>query len=36
MAGVSSRFAVVTEEEVLQIQDKAIPNNTKKVMKLPN
>ena len=34
MAGVNSRFAEVAEEDILQMQDKAIPNNTKKATKL--
>ena len=33
MAGVNSRFAEVTWNDILQMQDKAIPNNTKKATK---
>ena len=33
-AYVISRFAVVTEEEIFQMQDNAIPNNAKKATKL--
>ncbi|CAH3013806.1 unnamed protein product, partial [Porites evermanni] len=33
MAGVNSRFAQVSEVEILQIQDKAVPENTKKATK---
>ena len=33
MAGVNSRFAQVSEAEILQIQDKAVPDNTKKATK---
>ena len=34
MAGVNSRFVEVTEDNILQMQDNAIPNNTKKATKL--
>ena len=34
MAGVNSHFVVVTEEEIFQMQDNAIPNSTKKATKL--
>ena len=34
MAGVNSRFAEVTENDVLRMQDSAIPKNTKKARKL--
>ena len=34
MAGVNFRFAEVTEDDILRMQDNAIPNNTKKTMKL--
>ena len=30
MAGVSSRFAQVSEADILRIQDEAMPENTKK------
>ena len=30
MAGVNSRFASVSESEILKIQDDAVPENTKK------
>ena len=30
MAGVNSRFASVSESEILQIQEDAVPENTKK------
>ena len=33
MAGVNSRFAKVSEAEILQIQDEALPENTKKATK---
>ena len=33
MAGVNSRFAQVSEAEILQIQDEAVPENTKKATK---
>ena len=33
---VNSHFAVVTEEEIFQMQDNAIPNSTKKATKLGN
>ena len=33
MNGANSRFAVVTEEEIFQMQDNTIPNTTKKAMK---
>ena len=33
MAGVNSRFAQVSEAEILQIQNEAGPENTKKVTK---
>ena len=33
-AGVSSRFAEVTENNILRMQDITIPNNTKKATKL--
>ena len=29
MVGVNSRFAEVTEDDILRMQDNAIPNNTK-------
>ena len=29
MAGVNSRFTEVTEDEILRMQDKSIPKNTK-------
>ena len=34
MAGVNSRFADVTKDDTLAMQDNAIPNNTKKATKL--
>ena len=34
MAGVNSGFDEVTEDDILWIQDNAIPNNTKKAIKL--
>ena len=34
MATVNSHFVVVTEEKIFQMQDNAIPNNTKKATKL--
>ena len=34
IAGVNSRFAEVTENDILRMQDTAIPNNTKKATKL--
>ena len=34
MVGVNSRFAKVTENDILQMQDITIPNDTKKTMKL--
>ena len=34
MAGVNSRFAEVTENDILQMQDITIPNDTKKATKL--
>ena len=34
MAGVNSRFANVSESEILKIQDDAVPENTKKATKL--
>ena len=34
MAGVNSRFAEVTENDILRMQDITIPNNTKKATKL--
>ena len=34
MAGVNSCFAKVTENDILQMQDITIPNNTKKATKL--
>ena len=34
MAGVNYRFAVLTEKEIFQTQNNAIPNNTKKARKL--
>ena len=34
VAGVNSRFAEVTENDILRMQDTAIPNNTKKATKL--
>ena len=33
MAGVNSRFAQVSEAEILQIQDEAEPENTKEATK---
>ena len=33
MAGVNFRFAEVTEDNILRMQDNAIPNNTKKATK---
>ena len=33
MVGVNCRFPEVTENDVLRMQDDAIPNNTKKAMK---
>ena len=33
MAGVNSRFAQVSEAEILQIQDEAVPENTKEATK---
>ena len=33
MASVKSRFAVVTEKEIFQMQDIIIPNNKKKALK---
>ena len=32
MAGVNSRFAQVSEAEILRIQDEAVPENTKKAV----
>ena len=34
MAGVNSCFAKVTENDILQMQDITIPNDTKKATKL--
>ena len=34
MAGVNSRFAEVTENDILRMQDITIPSNTKKATKL--
>ena len=34
MASVNSRFAEVTEDDILRVQDNAIPNNTNKATKL--
>ena len=34
MAGVNSRFAEVSENYILRMQDITIPNDTKKAMKL--
>ena len=34
MAGVSSRFAEVTENDILRMQDITIPNDTRKATKL--
>ena len=34
MTGVNSRFAEVTENDVLRMQDNTNPNNTKKATKL--
>ena len=34
MAGVNSRFAEVTENDILRMQDITIPNDTKKTTKL--
>ena len=34
MAGVNSRFASVSESEILKIQEDAVPGNTKKATKL--
>ena len=34
MAGVNSRFAVMTEEEIFKMQNNAKSNNTKKAKKL--
>ena len=33
MAGIDSRFAQVSEAEILQIQDEAVPENTRKATK---
>ena len=33
MAGITSHFAQVSEAEILQIQDEAVPENTKKATK---
>ena len=33
MAGVNSRFASVSESEILKIQEDAVPENTKKATK---
>ena len=33
MAGVKSRFATICEAEILQIQEDAVPENTKKATK---
>ena len=33
MAGVNSKFATISEAEVLKIQDDAVPENTKKATK---
>ena len=33
MAGVNSRFACVSESEILKIQEDAVPENTKKATK---
>ena len=33
MTGVNSRFAQFSEAEILQIQDEAVPENTKKATK---
>ena len=33
MAGVKSRFASVSESEILKIQEDAVPENTKKATK---
>ena len=33
MVGVNSRFASVSESEILKIQEHAVPENTKKVRK---
>ena len=33
-AGINSHFAKVIEDEILQMQDNAIPNNAKKAMKV--
>ena len=33
MAGVNSRYAEVAEDEILRMQNNAIPNNTKKATK---
>ena len=33
MAGVNSRFASVSESEILEIQEDALPENTKKATK---
>ena len=34
MAGVNSRFAEVTENDILRVQDITIPNDAKKATKL--
>ena len=34
MASVNSRFAEVTQRDILRMQDNAIPNNTKKGIKV--
>ena len=33
IAGVNSRFATISEAEILKIQEDAVPENTKKVTK---
>ena len=34
MAGVNSRFATISEAEILEIQEDAVPENTKKATKV--
>ena len=34
MVGVNSRFAEVTEDDIMRVQDITIPNDTRKAMKL--
>ena len=36
MAGVNSRFASVSESEILKMQEDAVPENTKKATKFGN